>query len=239
MSPSQTENGTRIVAAVHGRHEIKPDSEWEIGLASYLRDQYGRERLLELYSRFINGEGEFDYLMRRVIWRALVRRCGHGLKVGPAASFKHPETFEIGDGVFIGAQAYVQGRFDGRCVIGNHVWIGPQAYLDARDLVLDDFVGWGPGAKVLGSAHTGVPIDVPIVQTDLVIRPVRVGRWADIGMNSVILQGVTIGEQAIVGAGAAVTRDVPPHAIVAGVPARVLRFRNEPDRNAHADHTTT
>ena len=42
-------------------------------------------------------------------------------------------------------------------IIGDHVWIGPQAYLDARDLVLEDYVGWGPGAKVLGSAHTGDP----------------------------------------------------------------------------------
>ena len=45
----------------------------------------------------------------------------------------------------------IQGRYDGKCKIGNHVWIGPHAYFDARDLVLEDYVGWGPGAKVLGS----------------------------------------------------------------------------------------
>jgi acetyltransferase-like isoleucine patch superfamily enzyme len=84
---------------------------------------------------------------------------------------------------------------------------------------------WGPGAKVLGSAHTGLPIDQPIIETDLEIRPVRVEAWADIGTNAVLLPGVTVGKGSIVGAGAVVTRDVPPFAIVAGVPARFLRWR--------------
>jgi acetyltransferase-like isoleucine patch superfamily enzyme len=78
---------------------------------------------------------------------------------------------------------------------------------------------------VLGSEHTGDPVDVPIIQTDLVIKPVRVRRWADIGVNAVLLPGVTVGEGAIVGAGAVVTQDVPDHAVVAGVPAKLLRYR--------------
>jgi galactoside O-acetyltransferase len=205
---------------------------FEAGLAEYLRGNYGREGLVELYSRFAQGEGTLDRLMRRCIWRSLARGCGQGLTVGAGVVFRHAETFEIGDGVFIGAQSNIQGRFDGTCVIGNFVWIGPQAYFDARHLVLEDYVGWGPGAKVLGSAHTGIPVDVPIIQTDLEIKPVRVGAWADIGTNAVLLPGVTVGKGAIVGAGAVVTRDVPPFSIVAGVPARFLRWRDEADSNS-------
>ena len=139
----------------------------------------------------------------------------------------HPETVEVGHGVFIGEQAFIQGRFDGRCVIGDHAWIGPQAYLDARDLEIGEYVGWGPGAKVLGSQHTGEPADRPVIATDLEIAPVRVDAWADIGVNAVLLPGVIVGRGAIVGAGAVVTADVEPGAIVAGVPARFIRWRED------------
>ena len=215
----------RVVPSVHGRQDVRPDPDFELGLAESLKASYGAPGLVDLYGRFVTGDGALDALMRRAIWRASSRRCGHGLQVGSGVGFKHLETFEIGDKVFIGAQAYIQGRFDGTTVIGNHVWIGPQAYMDARDLVLEDYVGWGPGAKVLGSAHTGVPVDVPIVHTDLEIKPVRIGAWADIGTNATILPGVTVGRGAIVGAGAVVTHDVAAFAIVAGVPARFIRWR--------------
>ena len=157
---------------------------------------------------------------------SLSKRFGSGVRIGTGVGFKHLETFEIGDGVFIGAQSYIQGRFDGRTRIGNHVWIGPHSYLDARDLILEDYVGWGPGAKVLGSTHTGLPIEAPIIQTDLEIRPVRVEEGADIGTGAILLPGVTVGKGSLVGAGAVVTRDVPAGAIFAGVPARFVRWRD-------------
>jgi acetyltransferase-like isoleucine patch superfamily enzyme len=60
-----------------------------------------------------------------------------------------------------------------------------------------------------------------------VIKPVFVGRGADVGMNASILPGVRIGANSIVGAGAVVTQEVPEFAIVAGVPARFLRSRKD------------
>jgi acetyltransferase-like isoleucine patch superfamily enzyme len=221
----RSESPKRVVQAVFGRQRQADECDFERGLAEYLSSAVGPAGFGAFYARFALADSSFDALMRRAVWRAACKCFGQGVQIGVGAGFKHPETFEIGDGVFIGANAYIQGRFDGTCRIGNRVWIGPQAYFDARDLVLEDYVGWGPGARVLGSEHTGVPLDVPIIQTDLVIAPVVVRRGADIGTSAVVLPGVTIGEGAIVGAGAVVTRDVPPFAVVAGSPARFLHWR--------------
>jgi len=217
----------REIAATFGRKELEADPAWEWEFAATLRNEHSTEDLHELYARHREGESAFEYLMRRVLLRAMCKRAGHGLRVGPGSVFKHPETMEFGDAVLIGAQAMIQGRYDGTCKIGSHVWIGPQAYFDARALQLEDYVGWGPGAKLLGSTHTGHPVDVPIIATGLVIKPVVIGYGADIGMNASILPGVRVGSNAIVGAGAVVTQDVPDFAIVAGVPARILRSREE------------
>lgn len=215
----------RIAPAVHAAGGVVPDPPEELALAERLKAESTADDLQALAARHALGDTAEDARMRRAVWRALARRFGHGVRIGRGALIRHAETIEFGDGVFIGDQAILQGRFDGRCVIGEFAWIGPQAFLDARDLEIGAYVGWGPGARVLGSQHSGRPVDVPIVRTDLVIRPVRVGAWADIGVNAVLLPGVTVGQGAIVGAGAVVNRDIPAFAVAAGVPARFLRWR--------------
>jgi acetyltransferase-like isoleucine patch superfamily enzyme len=214
-----------LVRAIHGVRAIEPDSAEEVAFAEELRRSKSRDEILQLAAAHALGEDEHAARMRRAAWRALTRRFGQGVRIGRGAIGSHFETFDIGDGVFIGEQAFIQGRTDGHCVIGDHSWIGPQSYLDARDLTLEEYVGWGPGARALGSQHTGRPHDIPIIQTDLEIKATRIGAWADIGVNSVILPGVTVGKGAIVGAGAVVTHDVEPFSVVAGVPAKFLRWR--------------
>lgn len=215
----------RTVAAVFGRAQVADDPEWECQYASYLKSTYSAPELAALYSRYRGDEGKFESQLRRIIFRAMCKTAGHGLRIEPEVVLKHAETMEFGNAVFVGAQTMIQGRFDGTCRIGNHVWIGPHAYFDARDLILEDYVGWGPGAKVLGSSHTGIPLDIPIIATELKIERVFVGYGADIGTNATLLPGVSVGAHSIIGAGAVVTSDVPEFAVVAGVPAKILRFR--------------
>lgn len=218
-------SATRTVPAVFGSAKALQDPAWEWDFAAYLKQRYSPQELLSLFSNYRNDEGPFESQLRRVIFRAMCRTAGHAPQIEPGIVLKHPETIELGDAVFIGAQTMIQGRYDGTCRIGSHVWIGPHAYFDARNLIIEDYVGWGPGAKVLGSSHTGQPVDLPIISTDLSIKPVVIGYGADIGTNATILPGVHVGRQSIVGAGAVVTSDVPEFAIVAGVPARVIRHR--------------
>lgn len=211
-------------ASVHANREICRDPALIQELAGYLRRNANP---LDLYGRFVDGTTKFDETMRIAIVHALVKACGDGLVIEPGVHFKHPETFILGKGVFIGSGAFIQGRFDGTCLIGDKVWIGPGSYFDARALIIEDFVGWGPGAKVLTAEHTGSPINVPITKTDLACSKVKICKGADIGTNATLLPGVTIGVGAIVGAGSVVTHDVAPMTIVAGVPARVVRNRGD------------
>ena len=222
----------RTVKAVHGVQKVTRDPADEVDESRRLREQESREALLESFAAAAYMDSADGARQRRVLLRALCKSFGHGVRVGLGVHVLHPQTFEIGDAVFIGNQTFLQGRHDGRAVIGAHTWVGPQSYFDCRDMELGEYVGWGPGAKVLGSEHTGDPVDVPIIQTDLVIKPVRVGKWADVGVNAVLLPGITVGEAAIVGAGAVVTQDVPDYAIVAGVPAKILGYRKPPQQRA-------
>jgi acetyltransferase-like isoleucine patch superfamily enzyme len=216
-----------IIKAVHGLRTLIEDPTYELEFAETLRSKSSASQLHDLFARFSTSDSEFDQMMRRIIWHAAAKSVGHGLKVGTSVGFTHLDRCEFGDAVFIGAQTFFQASHVGTCIIGSHVWIGPQSYFDARNVVLEDYVGWGPGAKALCSTHTGLPTDVPIVQTDLSVKPIRICAWADIGTNAIIMPGITVGTRAIVGAGAVVTHDVEPFAIVAGVPAKFLRWRDE------------
>jgi len=226
-SGSATGTEQRTVSAVFGKAEVMSDPEWQGKYAAHLKASHTQTELIELFSKYRSNEGAFESDLRKIIFCAMCRRVGDGLRLEPQVVVKHPETMVFGDAVFIGAGAMIQGRWDGACHIGSHVWIGPHSYFDARNLVLEDYVGWGPGAKVLGSSHTGHPIDLPTIATDLRIAPVVVGYGADIGTNATLLPGVHIGVHSIVGAGSVVTMDVPDYAVVAGVPAKVIRYRNQ------------
>ncbi len=219
----ETSKMERLIKAVFGTKEIKEDPAFQSEFSKYLTGNFTVEMRLSIYDRFKTGDTKFDALMRRILLKSLLKNLGNDVTIAPGFSFIHPETIEIGNGVFIGSHTFVQGRFDGYCKIGNKVWIGPYSYFDARDLVIEDNVGWGPGAKVLGSEHVAEPKDIPIIQTDLLIKPVRICQGSEIGMNAIILPGVTVGEGAIVGAGAVVTKDVEPYTVVVGVPARFLK----------------
>src|SRR5947207_3003985 len=113
----------RIVQAVHGLRHVADDPPFFEDMAGWLRAAYSRDALSDVYSRYMHGDDPLNAAMRAVVWRAMARRVGRRLQIGSGVSGQHLETVEIGEGVFIGAQTYVQGRYDGSCVIGDHVWI--------------------------------------------------------------------------------------------------------------------
>jgi acetyltransferase-like isoleucine patch superfamily enzyme len=122
---------------------------------------------------------------------------------------------DIGDESKIGTFVEIQkgAKIGCRVKISSHTFI-------CEGVTIEDEVFIGHGDKYPRSANTDGKVQT---EEDWVCVPTFVKRGASIGSNATILCGVTVGENAIVGAGSVVTRDVPDEAIVAGNPARILR----------------
>lgn len=156
--------------------------------------------------------------------------CGEGCVFESEVLIFHPENVHLGRDVYIGHRAILKGYHDGVMRIGDGTWIGQQCFFHAAgDLTIGRDVGIGPAVKILTSTHAEAGRELPILRSPIVRAPVLIEDDADVGVGAIVLPGVTIGRGAQVGAGAVVTTDVPPYAVVAGVPARVLRVR--PDRS--------
>jgi len=82
---------------------------------------------------------------------------------------------------------------------------------------------FGEGVSIHDEDHVHEPFDVPLAMRGFVTAPVIIGRNVWVGAKATILEGVTIGDDAVIGAGAVVTRDIPARAVAVGVPARVIR----------------
>jgi acetyltransferase-like isoleucine patch superfamily enzyme len=128
---------------------------------------------------------------------------------------------EIGDETRIGAFVEVQknARIGARCKISSHTFI-------CEGVTIEDECFVGHHVCFINDRYPRATAAAGRLQTaeDWQVVPTHVGRGASIGSGAVILCGLSIGAGAIIGAGAVVTRDVAAGAIVAGVPARLLRF---------------
>lgn len=116
--------------------------------------------------------------------------------------------------------------FGNRVKFGKNVFINHSAILSASGgIVFEDGVMIAPGVRIATINH-----DMNARHTIYTYGKVLIRKNAWIGMNVTICPGVTIGKYAVVGAGAVVTKDVPDYAVVAGVPAKVIRHLDPKDQ---------
>jgi UDP-2-acetamido-3-amino-2,3-dideoxy-glucuronate N-acetyltransferase len=150
-------------------------------------------------------------------------------KIHPSASVE--EGALLGEDTVVWRHAHVMpgARVGARCVLGQGCFVAPGVVLGDgcrvqnnvslfQGVTLEDDVFVGPSAVFTNVLRPRAAFPVPHER----YLPTLVRRGASIGANATILCGITVGEGALVGAGAVVTRDVPPFALVVGQPARVV-----------------
>ena len=126
---------------------------------------------------------------------------------------------EIGDDVKIGTFVEIQkgAKIGNRCKISSHTFV-------CEGVTLEDEVFVGHNVTFTNDRHPRATANGALqTEADWVCLPTLVKRGASIGSGVVLLCGITIGENALIGAGSVVTRDVPPNTVVAGIPARVVK----------------
>ena len=144
---------------------------------------------------------------------------GQGVKI---FGFTNLYGCEIGDETKVGTFVEIQkgAKIGRRCKISSHSFI-------CEGVTLEDEVFIGHGVMFTNDRFPRATSATGALQTeaDWTCLPTVVKRGASIGSNATLLCGITIGEGAIVGAGSVVTKDVPPGAIVAGNPARIMKAK--------------
>ena len=132
--------------------------------------------------------------------------------------------FKIGKGTIISGTPTVAGleTFYDNLVIGEACYINVNCHFDiSGPIIIGNGVSIGHNVLILTNTHE---MGTAYRRAgDLVTRPVRIGSGVWLGARSTVLPGITIGEGAVVAAGAMVTKDVPPHTVVAGVPAKITK----------------
>lgn len=148
--------------------------------------------------------------LNRFLIPFIFKKCGNRVNIRPYVCFGSGSQIEIGDRSMIGANSLIGSC--ARVVIGDDVLMGPQV--------------------LIYTSNHGIDPDFKIADQPMQCAPVEIGNDVWIGARVTILSGVKIHDGAVVGAGAVVTKDVPPYAVVGGVPARVIKYRTAVKRAA-------
>ena len=196
------------------------------GIGLWMRGKFFRGFFKQIGRGVVIGEGTFFQHSRKIVLgRAVAISSGCLLDAAGTSN----QGISIGDNVIIGRNASIVCK-NGDIHIGNNVGIGANSSLSAvsgNQLEIGNNVMIAPFVYIGGVSYHFDRTDVPIGKQG--VNPLGgacVGDNVWLGVNVTVLDGVTIGHDAIVAAGSVVTKDVPPFGVAMGVPAKVVKTRN-------------
>lgn len=193
--------------------------------------------------------GALGLVLRSKLYRRLLGKVGKGVIFGTNVVLRHPHKITLGQNVVIDDNCVLdaKGADNAGIVIGNRVFIGRNSIIYCKDG--DIFIGDNStlafnceifsanvvrlGENVLmaaytylnGGTHASDRTDIPVLRQERSGKGIIVEDNVWLGGNVKVVDGITIGRDAIVAVGSVVDKDIPPFSIAAGVPARVTRMR--------------
>ena len=203
--------------------------------------------LMELVQLLFSGiPGALGYILRRFFYRPFFGACGRKILIGRHVTFRHPGKIFFGDHVVLDDRCVIdaKGSDNTGIKIGNAVFVGRNTivYCKNGNIALEDKCSLSANCIVFSSneltlgAGTMVgsfsyllsggeyeptsPIPFCEQSGMKTVGPLAIGPDCWIGAHAMILDGASLGTRVVVAAGAVVTKPVPPHTIVAGIPAR-------------------
>ncbi|MCQ2114395.1 MAG: acyltransferase [Bacteroidaceae bacterium] len=181
----------------------------------YIKPSKG-ERIIEIICTVLSPvfwKWRLNLWAYQVINMAYDRRyisTGKNTTIHPTTIIRYGHNIKIGD----------------NCLINHNNLLQPGKGPNGR-IIIGNYVHTGANVMFLGFNHGFYTTEIPTKEQDYMDAPIVVEDDVWIGGGSIILSGVTIGKGSIIAAGAVVNKDVPPYAIVGGVPAKLLKYRKE------------
>jgi acetyltransferase-like isoleucine patch superfamily enzyme len=205
--------------------------------------------------------GAAGYFLRSQFYGALFKRLGRGSILGKGVTLRAPgnislgarvliddyavldakgarSSIELGDRILVGRNTILSCS-DSRIRVGDGVSIGPFCFFASKSFIdVGSNVSIGSGTHLMAGTHATDDPDAPIIQQARLSKGITVEDNVWIGSGAKVLDGVRVGRNSIVGAGAVVSQDVPPWMVVLGNPARVVQRRKPVDAASPAAGAT-
>ncbi|MBN2010334.1 acyltransferase [candidate division KSB1 bacterium] len=216
----------------------------KIGLGSLIKYE-----LIMLLTSWVPGA--LGLVLRMKLYPLLLGNVGRGVTFGQNVVLRHPHKIKIGDNVVIDDNVVLdaKGQDNDGITIGNGVFLGRGTIFNCKngDIVLDDNVNMGFNCHIfsasrvklgknaliaancymIGGTHKFTRLDISPLEQERESKGIDMGANIWLGSNVQVMDGVTVGHDAIIGTAAVVNDSIPDYAIAVGIPAKVIKNRKD------------